>query len=74
MLTIRLKAKLTCPKHPRFNPEQGEGGIVGGCVVCFAILDVYFKFQKLNEFIRRAEGIIGAPASQSPIKGMTADL
>jgi hypothetical protein len=74
MLTIRLKAKLTCPKHPKFSPEQGEGAIRGGCVVCFAIQDVWFRLQTLKGMIQKAEAISGAPPSPQPRIGTNAEL
>ncbi len=74
MLTVKVKRKLTCPRHPKFNPEQGEGAIRGGCVACWAICDVYFKALQLTEFIRRAESIIGIPPAPQPRVGTNAEL
>lgn len=42
MLTIKVKWKGKCPKHPRFNPEkQGVGAIRGGCETCNQLVSVY---------------------------------
>jgi hypothetical protein len=75
MLTIKLKAKLTCPKHKKFNPEKdGEGGIKGGCAVCFAIHDVWYRVHTLGIFILRAEAMIGKPSVVAPRIGTSAEL
>ena len=37
---IKLKLKGRCPKHPRFNPEIGQGAIRGGCRECPALYQV----------------------------------
>ncbi len=74
MLTIKIKSKLACPKHPKFNPQEGESGIKGGCIRCFAIHDVWFKLQSLQDVIRKAEAIIGAQPEARPRIGMSAEL
>lgn len=34
-LEITHRFKLSCPRHPRYNPERdGEAAIVGGCDIC----------------------------------------
>jgi hypothetical protein len=33
--------KVKCPKHPRYNPEDGEGGIVAGCKMCSEMYMLY---------------------------------
>ena len=40
--TVRMKLRLKgrCSKHPRYNPEQGEGVIRGGCSHCLALYQV----------------------------------
>lgn len=42
MLTIRIDAKAKCKRHPGYDPaKSGRAGIVGGCAVCGALLDIY---------------------------------
>jgi hypothetical protein len=47
-----LKWKGRCGKHPRFDPEQGEGAIRGGCIRCYALLDIYRQHKRLIEMMR----------------------
>jgi len=35
-----LKVHCKCPRHPRFNPEHGRGGVKAGCAVCDALCDL----------------------------------
>jgi hypothetical protein len=35
-----VKIKLRCPKHPRYNPTQGEGAIRGACGECLALFSL----------------------------------
>lgn len=36
-----LRIKISCPSHPRYNPEQGEGAIRGACRMCSAMYQLY---------------------------------
>ena len=49
-LKIKIPVNLTCPRHPRYDPQrQGEGGIMGGCRNCYTLLEVVplvAKFRK----------------------------
>lgn len=47
-----LKWKGRCRKHPRFDPEQGEGAIRGGCVHCYELLEIYRQHRRLVEMMR----------------------
>jgi hypothetical protein len=44
---IKMKLKGKCPKHPRFNPEIGQGAIRGGCRECLALCQVVAARIKL---------------------------
>ena len=56
---MALKINIACPKHPRYNPVEGElAGIKGGCVLCLEIYRLYTEyiatlnrvnFQKRND-------------------------
>jgi hypothetical protein len=43
-LDIFIRQRLTCPRHPRYNPERGgEAAIRGGCRICTEILQLRAK-------------------------------
>jgi hypothetical protein len=51
---VHLNIRKSCKKHPRYSPEaQGEGGIMGGCIHCYALLDLSRKIGKLLEDVGR---------------------
>ena len=52
-LRLNIKMKMTCPRHPRFDPEKhGEAGIRGGCARCHRMLQM---FTAAGQFIDAAE-------------------
>ena len=61
-LLISVRYKLSCPKHPRYNPESGgEAAIKGGCEICAAMHAAWRKAQQmLEELYRLGEKIVGA--------------
>lgn len=48
MYTDTIKIKLKCPKHPRFNPLQGEGSIKGNCGECVALNSLFRLIRQLR--------------------------
>jgi hypothetical protein len=47
-----VKCKLSCPKHPRYDPAmEGEGGIKGGCEVCRLLLQAHRSAMLLVDFV-----------------------
>jgi hypothetical protein len=46
LFEFKLKRKFACNKHPKYNPaQQGQYGIVGGCVHCKELL-VFYELTK----------------------------
>ena len=43
---INGRIKMSCAKHPRYNPENGPGAIVGNCKGCLELWDVYAIYNK----------------------------
>ena len=42
--------KVTCPKHPRFNPIlHSESDIKAGCQFCYDLLDFHVMVKEFNE-------------------------
>jgi hypothetical protein len=71
-MNLRLHLKLTCPRHPKYNPEVGQGAIKGGCEDCERILELYTSAihvrnrvkEKFNDLAsRRTERAGGAVAA-----------
>lgn len=55
-LKITLKYTITCPTHPKYNPEKdGQAGIKAGCLGCWAVSDAYYSFLRLKENLEKAE-------------------
>lgn len=48
---MALTLRLHCRKHIRYNPEDGEQAIRGGCAQCRALLEIY---RMGIQFIRMA--------------------
>jgi hypothetical protein len=47
---IAVRFKLTCPHHPRYNPESGgEGAIRAGCQICTEMFSVWKESIALND-------------------------
>jgi hypothetical protein len=43
-----------CGRHKRYNPAvDGQGGIVGNCVRCNLLFDIWQTALKLNQLIRK---------------------
>jgi hypothetical protein len=57
--SIRIKVKLKgkCPKHPRFNPEIGQGAIRGGCRECLALYQVVAARDQAAAALRQFEEV-----------------
>jgi hypothetical protein len=55
--TVRMKLRLKgrCSKHPRYNPEQGEGVIRGGCPHCLALYQVIAARDRANAALKMLE-------------------
>jgi hypothetical protein len=55
--SVRLKLKLKgkCSKHPRFNPEIGQGAIRGGCRECLALYQVVAARDQVVAALRQFE-------------------
>jgi hypothetical protein len=51
--TIRFKAK--CNRHPKYNPEDGQGAIRGGCAKCQQLFDIYKAYEKLTSLMREVK-------------------
>jgi hypothetical protein len=59
-LTVSMRVKAKCNRHPRYNPElEGRGGIKGGCSTCITVLDLHQARLSLGtavrEFLRLAQ-------------------
>jgi hypothetical protein len=54
---IKIKLKGKCPKHPRFNPEIGQGAIRGGCRECLALYQVVAGRDQAATALRQFEEI-----------------
>jgi hypothetical protein len=53
MLTLKIKFKGSCEKHPRYDPSaDGEAGIKGGCLRCTTLLEVW---TSANAFRKTAD-------------------
>jgi hypothetical protein len=49
-LDIFIRQKLSCPRHPRYNPErEGEAGIKGGCMICSELLQLWRQTTAFQE-------------------------
>lgn len=44
---MALKLKIVCPTHKRYNPEEGEAAIRGGCKMCRAMFTLYRQALKV---------------------------
>jgi hypothetical protein len=54
-LKLRLKGK--CSKHPRFNPELGQGAVRGGCRECLALYQVVAARDRAAAALRQFEEV-----------------
>lgn len=44
-----MKLMLQCHKHPNYNPaKNGQGGIKGGCDLCFALFQIHSQIEMLK--------------------------
>lgn len=59
MLTIKVKWKGKCPRHPKFDPSKDPNGIKGGCLACWALSDCYLVSIKFLETLADAARRIG---------------
>lgn len=53
IVKTRLKGK--CPNHPRYNPEQGQGAIRGGCQHCLKLYEAVHARDLLLQAVGRFE-------------------
>jgi len=51
--TVRFKGR--CLRHPGFDPQEGPGGIRGGCKRCELLLEIYQTHARLVELMVRAK-------------------
>jgi hypothetical protein len=56
MLHVRIKLDLKCPKHPRFNPENGPGAVKAGCWQCEALCSIQAQATRVTELAREYKG------------------
>jgi hypothetical protein len=49
---IKLRWEGACPKHPRYNPENGPGAIRAGCQFCLRLLQLRRDADKLERDAR----------------------
>jgi hypothetical protein len=54
---IKMKLKGKCQKHPRFNPEIGQGAIPGGCRQCLALYQVVAARDQAAAALRQFEEV-----------------
>jgi hypothetical protein len=52
-MKLRLKGK--CPRHPGYNPEQGEGLIRGACSRCYALYSLVAARDEVYAALRTFE-------------------
>lgn len=51
-LEINIRQKLSCPKHPRYNPENGgEGAIKAGCEICSELLQLWKAAASFRNYL-----------------------
>jgi hypothetical protein len=70
-LRVRRSVHVTCPRHPRYNPErEGRGAIRGGCRYCLAIYELYAdklaveqSLQALEQHIARCTSFSGVASN-----------
>lgn len=70
MLNVKIRFKGACPKHPRYNPSEGEAGLKGNCIICWGLCDVFMLAQKLENCIRDANARIGDEYSQGRVSSL----
>ena len=52
-MNLDLKLKLTCPRHPKYNPElHGQGAIKGGCENCERIYELFISAIHIRQRVR----------------------
>ena len=56
-LNLKLRIKGSCPAHPRYNPEQGQGAIRGNCQHCLALYAVTQARDQLHNAAARLEEV-----------------
>ena len=55
-LRVNVKSKLSCPKHPRYDPAmEGESAIKAGCLACHLLLAVHRAAMSLVENISKTQ-------------------
>lgn len=56
MYRDKISFKFRCEKHKKYNPDiSGENGIVGGCVSCHKLFNIYSKLCIVKKEIRQYE-------------------
>lgn len=54
--TIKIRWHGACPKHPKFNPENGGGAVKGGCLFCLSLVRLYREAASLHEDLKQYDG------------------
>jgi len=73
MLRLLTRWKGKCAKHPRFNPEkEGEGGIKGNCPHCALLVQVFQKYEEIQEHLRAFDQIARVGVAAGAIKSAAA--
>ena len=64
--TVRFKGR--CSRHPGFDPNDGPGGVRGGCKRCELLLEIFQTHARLVELMVRAKNEVAPP----PVKAAAA--
>lgn len=53
-LHVKIKFKLTCPRHRKYDPaKSGESGIKAGCEVCRGLFEFHLSAIQLDDRARK---------------------
>jgi hypothetical protein len=45
---FQIAGAVYCRRHRGYNPQYGQAGIKGGCTACYALLELFRRFQELG--------------------------
>jgi hypothetical protein len=48
--TLRWKGR--CSRHPKYDPNDGEGAIRGACSRCYTLLEIHRQHRRLVQMMR----------------------
>lgn len=65
MYLVKVKWKGSCPNHPRFNPEKGEGAVKGNCSPCLRLVTIHERVQDATHNMRVFDELKKAVAGRS---------